>query len=104
MYVKRDSNNKICAIFNQDETGNLEKIDSDHPDVLEFISYGSLEKNYTFLASDLEFIRVLEDLITLLIKKKLISITDFPEAVVKKLVERNKIRNQFQNIFIIDEE
>ncbi len=92
-------------MFNEDKTGSMEKIDSNHPEVLEFLIGTSSEKNFSFFASDLEFIRVLEDLIMVLMKKKIISITDFPDVVVKKLVARNKIRNQFQDSSImIDEE
>jgi hypothetical protein len=43
--------------------------------------------------SDLEMIRVLEDLIHLLIHKGVVRITDLPEAAQAKLGERSRARN-----------
>lgn len=43
--------------------------------------------------SDLEMIRVLEDLIHLLIHKGVVRITDLPEAAQAKLMERSKARD-----------
>ena len=42
--------------------------------------------------SDTETIRVIEDLVDLLIEKKLILLTDLPAAAQKKLSERRQIR------------
>ena len=43
--------------------------------------------------SDLDMIRVLEDLITVLIRKGVVRITDLPEAAQSKLVGRSKARD-----------
>ncbi|ACS86553.1 hypothetical protein [Musicola paradisiaca] len=43
-------------------------------------------------SSDLEMVRVLEDLIQVLITKGQVSITDFPEAAQQKLVNRAQAR------------
>ena len=98
VFVKRDPNNTVCAIFAKDEEGNLEYLDNDDEDVIAFLTQCTLEKQYSFLKSDLDLIRVIEDLIQILMEKNLISITDFPLSVIEKLVARQKIRKQFENV------
>ena len=63
---------------------------------MEFINNKDISNNneLRLLKSDLAFIRVLEDLIDVLIKKNIVTITDFPEPVIKKLLERQSIRNR----------
>lgn len=45
-----------------------------------------------FLRSDLDMIRVYEDLIDLLLTKRIIKLTDFPPAAQEKLLRRKKLR------------
>ena len=56
--------------------------------------------------SDTETIRVIEDLVDLLIEKKLILLTDLPAAAQKKLSERRQIRGDLGVLgnVIVDEE
>lgn len=49
-------------------------------------------------ASDLELIRVLEDLIDVLIGKGVIVLTDLPEAAQSKLAERRKLRSRLSDL------
>lgn len=42
--------------------------------------------------ADLEFIRVLDDLIELLCRKQVISLEDFPEDARRKIFERQQLR------------
>ncbi|MGF1609268.1 MAG: hypothetical protein ACFCUQ_07725 [Kiloniellales bacterium] len=44
------------------------------------------------IASDLSFIRVLEDLIAVLVDRGVIMLTDLPEAAREKLLERRQAR------------
>ncbi len=46
-----------------------------------------------FMRSDLEMIRVYEDLIDLLLTKRIIMLTDFPPAAQEKLLNRKKLRS-----------
>jgi hypothetical protein len=46
--------------------------------------------------SDIDFIRVLEDLIDLMIAKNIISFTDFPAGAQKKLLARRGYRAQIR--------
>lgn len=98
VYIKRDSDKKICAICKKDSEADLEHIDDHDPEVLQFLMQNGADKSLLFLNSDLELIRVIEDLVSILMKKNLISITDFPPPVIEKLINRNKVRTQFQDI------
>jgi hypothetical protein len=104
VFIQRDSEHNICAIFKENKDNKLEYIDNAHPDVIQFLTHCAMEKTAVFIKSDLELIRVLEDLIQILMTKNIISITDFPAPVVEKLVQRAKIREQFLDIsFIVKE-
>lgn len=98
IYVKRDADNKIIAIFEKDTDDNLEKISSTNKEVIAFLTQCKLNKEDVFLKADLELIRVIEDLIQILIAKNIISITDFPISAMEKLVARNKIREQYKGL------
>lgn len=105
VFVKRDSNNAIYAIFEKKEEENLEELANDHQEVVSFLKRCALDKKHYFLESDLDLIRVMEDLIHILMEKNIISITDFPPPAIEKLVARKKIRQSFENISqIIQEE
>jgi len=53
-----------------------------------------LKKHHTFRESDIQLARVLEDLISILIERNLISFTDFPSAAQKRLNERQSLRHK----------
>lgn len=98
IYVKRDADNKIIAIFEKDTEEHLEQISPESKEVTAFLAHCKINKGQVFLKTDLELIRVIEDLIQILIVKNVISITDFPLAAMEKLVARNKIRDQYKGL------
>ena len=95
IYIKRDKDGKICEISQKKKQGYELSIVT-NPEGMEFINNKDISNNneLRLLKSDLAFIRVLEDLIDVLIKKNIVTITDFPEPVIKKLLERQSIRNR----------
>lgn len=50
------------------------------------------------IASDLSFVRVLEDLIAVLVAKGVIMLTDLPEAAREKLLERQEARGSLSRL------
>ena len=48
--------------------------------------------------SDLEFVRVLEDLIDVLIEKRVIMLTDLPPAARRKLSLRSNLRDRLSDL------
>ncbi|MDP3705866.1 MAG: hypothetical protein Q8R24_08145 [Legionellaceae bacterium] len=98
VYIKRDSNNQIIAIFDKDTDEHLEKLPSTDKEVHVFLAKCHVNHEAAFLKTDLELIRVIEDLVQILIAKNVIAITDFPIAAIEKLTARNKIREQYKGI------
>jgi hypothetical protein len=69
------------------------EIDSADTEYLCFLD-DELKKHHTFRESDIQLARVLEDLISILIDRSLISFTDFPSAAQKRLNERQTLRHK----------
>ena len=112
-FIQRDKNNKIIALFTEAQEKAQEELSSSHQDVINFLkipflktqklSKRSEEKQGELLVqSDAEFIRVLEDLISVLLDKHVLLLTDLPPAAQEKLLHRQKIRSDYVNI--MDEE
>jgi hypothetical protein len=60
-----------------------------------------------FDRSDMEMIRVYEDLMDILMAKRIILLTDFPQAAQEKIVRRKKLRSSLAPIadmFATDDE
>lgn len=53
-----------------------------------------LKKSDAFRESDIQLARVLEDLISILIERNLISFTDFPSPAQKRLSDRQSLRQK----------
>jgi hypothetical protein len=56
------------------------------------------QKTAQLASTDKKIIRIIEDLITLLISKGNIQLTDFPQAVQDKIAERQTIRTELNNL------
>ena len=97
-FIYRDAEGKILAVYDQPVDGG-EEVAADDSDLHAFI-----QKNIPGLVtddwvqSDLQLSSVLEDLIELLIDKKLIMFTDFPAGAQKKLLERRGLRKEFSYV------
>ncbi|MDF1758463.1 MAG: hypothetical protein P1U74_09235 [Legionellaceae bacterium] len=98
VYIKRDSNNKIVAIYGEKTSDVTEEIAQDDKEVIEFLSSCNLDNQSELVKSDLDMIRVVEDLVQILIAKNVIAITDFPIAAIQKLSQRGKIRSEYTGL------
>lgn len=78
----------------------VENTDSAYLDFLD----DELKKHHTFRESDIQLARVLEDLISILIDRNLISFTDFPSAAQKRLNERQSLRHKNRLHLLSDED
>jgi FMN phosphatase YigB (HAD superfamily) len=97
-FVHRDANGKILAVYTEPVEGAVE-VEPNDPALKAFIQQnippdeaGAPED---WMQSDLGLVRVIEDLIEVLIDKKLIMFTDFPEGAQKKLLDRRGLRKEF---------
>ncbi len=95
-FVHKDAAGKILAVYAEPVEGGHE-VAPDDPALKAFIQSNipSLEGEKDWAESDLALARVIEDLIEVLIDKKVIMFTDFPEGAQKKLLARRGLRKEF---------
>ena len=94
-YVKRDENGKIIALLERPEAADCEPLSTASGELLEFLADSGDESVRTFLrATDQDLVRVLEDLINLLIEKRIIRFTDLPDHAQQKLLGRRRARER----------
>ena len=97
LYVRRDQNGRINAVFRNQQRNAKETLKSDHPDIVDFLftsdSDGREVDNW--IRNDLAMARVVEDLVDVLVRKDLIAFTDLPLEAQRKLVSRHGRRDDF---------
>ena len=91
IYVKRDATGQVTAISKEPMEG-FEQTDESTASELEEMLASSSDS--LFQNSDLEFIRVLDDVIDLLISKNLVLFTELPEVVQEKYTQRTQMRER----------
>ncbi|MCU7837225.1 MAG: hypothetical protein KZQ83_18530 [gamma proteobacterium symbiont of Taylorina sp.] len=101
-FVQRDKDNKITALFSEQQPYAKEKLESGSQEIISFLN--TKEQNHLLHQSDAEFIRVLEDLITVLLDKHVFLLTDLPAAAQEKLLKRQKIRKDYIDFIVSDDE
>jgi hypothetical protein len=98
-YVNRDENGKIIALATKPGEGVTERLSASDPEVLAFLQESesdSLPREF-LTSSDLELVRALEDVIDLLVEKKVINFTELPDEVQHKLLNRQYAREKLQD-------
>ena len=92
-YVQRDQNNALVRVEAQAYAEATETLPADHHEIQAWFAGDEIESSLKQLkSSDLEMIRVLDDLIQVLTAKGVIRITDLPEAAQAKFLERTQAR------------
>ena len=101
-YIQRDDSGRITGISDSANGSSDEHLDLENPEIQ---AYLELAKNQ-LSSSDTETIRVIEDLVELLVEKKLIMLTDLPEAAQQKITVRQRMRGDLGMLagLIVDEE
>ncbi len=98
-FVMRDGNGQIMAIFREMAAGAEEYLPPTHPEIHAFVQNGhSQGEKPGMLQSDLDMIRVYEDLTDILIGKNIVRLTDFPPAAQDKLMRRKRLRSSLSPI------
>jgi hypothetical protein len=66
--------------------------------MIAFVTGGASDESLrqNLLDSDADLLRILEDLINVLVDNSVILLTDFPEAVQRKLMNRQKVRDKLR--------
>jgi len=91
IYVKRDETGRVIAVSQEAMEGFEQTDESAASEINEVLASAT---DSLFQNSDLEFIRVLDDVIDLLIAKNLILFTELPEVVQEKYTQRTQMRER----------
>ena len=93
-YVLKNKEGEIIAASPDTQVAtDWVEVENTNSEYLDFLD-NELKKHHTFRESDIQLARVLEDLISILIDRSLISFTDFPSAAQKRLNERQSLRHK----------
>jgi 5S rRNA maturation endonuclease (ribonuclease M5) len=100
-HIIRNPNGNIIGLSDEDHDGTGEELSLSHPDVQAFLDAARNQLS----SSDTETIRVIEDIVDVLIQKKVILLTDLPEAAQQKLSERQRMRSELNDLgnLMVDE-
>jgi len=96
-FVKRDEQGTVIALSGEPAAGFSEELAADDPAVAAFL--GGLDGGGASLAaSDLDLIRVLEDVVDLLIAKGMILFTELPGDAQQKILRRQQLRARAEGL------
>ena len=96
-FVRRDAQGRIASVHREQDSPDLQYLPPNHPEVMSFLAPGN-ERRGELQRSDLEMIRVYEDLTDILIGKRIVVLTDFPPAAQEKLMRRKRLRSSLSAI------
>ncbi|MDH3993839.1 MAG: tryptophan synthase subunit beta like protein [Gammaproteobacteria bacterium] len=93
-FVKRNGQGAITAVSETSEAGFGEELAANSLELADFLG-GVSGSDSDLGATDLEFVRVLEDVVQLLIDKGVILFTDLPDSAQRKIMLRQQLRSKF---------
>ncbi len=104
LYTERDEQGNITAITTDSTKQNQSQPTNE--ELVEFLSSnGNLTSHEQVLSHmDSKFVRVLDDLIDLLVKKNIIMFTELPEKAQQKIFERKDVRHHLQEDSLLVED
>ncbi|WP_299400390.1 hypothetical protein [Pelagibius sp.] len=99
-YVARDDHGQITEVQERETEAAYEQVALDDPELVSFLNEGLGQSRIReeLEASDLEFIRVIEDVIAVLIDKRVFMLTDLPAAAQDKLARRYNLRSKLSDL------
>ncbi len=100
-FVRRDESGRIAALLREREPGASEYLPPESSEVRDFVRSEPSDLDALFgelVRSDLEMIRVYEDLLNALIAKKIVLLTDLPPEAQAKLLRRRRLRGALGDI------
>jgi hypothetical protein len=87
VYVTRNATGEVIAISSDPSIPGATPTTGDDPEVQRFLA-----------DSDLELVRVIEDIVDLLVDQQMIRFTDLPASAQKKLLNRKTLRSKLSGI------
>ena len=106
-YVQRNIDSKITALYAEPCYPAQEFLSEDDPQIQAFVQDkpssdlnedGRIKLINVLSASDLESIRIIDDLVFLLVRNNLIRYTDLPAEAQRKLLSRQQAREQLSDL------
>lgn len=98
-YVQRDKKGQLLRVEAAEFEHYSEMVPADSAEIQEWFAGDQVENSLKQLKqSDLDMIRVLEDLIEVLTTKGVLSITDLPPGAQSKLLNRSKTRKSLGSL------
>ncbi|MHA1599283.1 MAG: hypothetical protein ACTSW2_00540 [Alphaproteobacteria bacterium] len=99
-YVVRDASGQIVKLLAEKSSECTEELLPGDPALQAFLSRaaGSGDLQNALSSSDLDMIRVIEDLIAVLIDKRIIVLTDLPLQAQQKLSRRYELRSKLTDL------
>jgi len=109
-YVARGKNGAIIAVFNQKNDCAEEHVGADDRELQAFLGLSATKQadqgravgrskiEHALRQSDADFVRVLDDLITVLLNKGMIVFTDLPPHAQQKLMIRRRLRDRARDL------
>ena len=93
-FIRRDASGKIEAVGLNATDDLAEEVGLENADLQRFLAENVIEAigMKEWVASDLAFVRVVEDLLDVLIEKGTFRITDLPDAAQTKIMNRRGLR------------
>ena len=104
-YIKRNNAGEITAVSEEALPGFVLATEQDADEISDFGIELVGKDEAELLKTDLEFVRVLEDVIELLMAKNVIQFTELPDASQAKMLKRKKLRGGLGGkLDLLDEE
>ena len=107
MYIQRNNQGEIVRASRVALPGCDEPIARNAPELLAFFGLDAIDSLGQpldeFRQSDLDFVRVLDDLIYLLMDKGIFCFTDLPDAAQKKLLDRQSLRQHRNSLGLMSD-
>ncbi|UTW07432.1 tryptophan synthase subunit beta [Pseudomonas benzenivorans] len=99
VYVQRDERRRILRVEQEPFDSMSQSMPADDPEVQAWLASHALNNRLVALQqSDLEMIRVLEDVVSALVSRGVIRYTDLPEAARRKLSQRAETRAELEGL------
>lgn len=98
MFIKRDENGVIVAV-SLEELPQFKRAQGNEEREAKVFMEASSQRALN--EADADFIRVLDDLINLMIDRRLIQFTDLPKAAQRKLLNRESLRENSGDLNLI---
>lgn len=103
MYVKRDAKGEVVQVSKEATEQCKEYLTPGSTELVAFFK-DEQDEAAKLRESDMEFVRVLEDVITLLMDKGILRFTDLPEKAQEKLLDRQSLRTRVNAVGLMHDD